>query len=91
MTAKQFNGALKRLKDSREWTQQCLEVKPVTVLNRDKLGRMMRQLRGDSGISLRQVARVIGVSAPFLSDCERGNRQLNLVDLQEFINACVDA
>lgn len=38
------------------------------------VGEQMRSLRGKSGKSLRQVAQAIGISAPYLSDLERGNR-----------------
>jgi transcriptional regulator with XRE-family HTH domain len=38
------------------------------------LGRKMRELREDAGISLRELAREAKVSAPFLSDVELGRR-----------------
>ncbi len=34
----------------------------------------MRLLREKAGLSLREVAVAMGVSAPYLSDMERGNR-----------------
>ncbi len=38
------------------------------------LGAKIRQLREDRDISLRELAKTIGVSAPFLSDVELGRR-----------------
>lgn len=41
---------------------------------RHTLGSMMREEREKAGISLREMARRLGISAPYLSDLERGNR-----------------
>jgi DNA-binding transcriptional regulator YiaG len=38
------------------------------------LGNQARVARQKAGLSVREVARRMGVSAPFLSDMERGNR-----------------
>jgi transcriptional regulator with XRE-family HTH domain len=38
-------------------------------------GKYARELREQAGISLRTLAKSMGLSAPFLSDLERGNRQ----------------
>lgn len=38
------------------------------------IGREMRLLRQKSGKSLRAVGTLVGLSAVYLSDCERGNR-----------------
>ena len=40
------------------------------------LGRVLRARRVASGLSLRQVARDAGMSAPHLSDMERGRRSM---------------
>lgn len=47
----------------------------------------LRALREASGLSLRKVARRMGISAPYLSDLERGNRHLNPEILQRFQKA----
>lgn len=39
-----------------------------------KLGKELRRLRKKAGISLRTMATSLDLSAPFLSDLERGNR-----------------
>lgn len=39
-----------------------------------RIGRWARDRREDASVSLREVARRMGVSAPHLSDLERGNR-----------------
>jgi transcriptional regulator with XRE-family HTH domain len=38
------------------------------------MGQRLRELREQAGLSLREVARAVKVSAPFLSDVERGRR-----------------
>jgi predicted transcriptional regulator len=38
------------------------------------LGLEMREKRIKKGITLREMAELIGVSAPYVSDLERGNR-----------------
>jgi predicted transcriptional regulator len=42
-----------------------------------KLGAALRACREAKGITLRDVARKLGVSAPFVSDCELGRRNLS--------------
>jgi len=46
----------------------------------------MRKLRVSSGLSLREVSNKMGVSAPYLSDLERGNRQWNAKTEASFRN-----
>ncbi len=41
------------------------------------LGRAFRDAREAKGISLRAVAKAIGCSAPFVSDCELGRRNFS--------------
>jgi predicted transcriptional regulator len=41
------------------------------------LGRALRAAREAKGISLRHVATALGLSAPFISDCELGRRALS--------------
>jgi len=41
---------------------------------REELGRALRQQREERHISLREVARQLNVSAVYVSDMERGNR-----------------
>lgn len=55
-----------------------------------KLGHAMRQERQQHGISLRAVARAIGRSAMFVSDCERGNRMMSRADLTNYLYAIWD-
>ena len=38
-------------------------------------GRWLRERRSVAGVSLREMARQVGFSAPYLSDIERGNRK----------------
>lgn len=46
----------------------------VTATDNDACGAMARTERCQKGISLREVARRMDISAMFLSDLERGNR-----------------
>jgi predicted transcriptional regulator len=48
--------------------------KTVEVIDHVATGESMRQLRKSHKISLREVARRMKLSAPFISDLERGNR-----------------
>lgn len=47
----------------------------------------MRKNREAAGVSLRKVAIKMGISAPYLSDLERGNRNWSSRDIDEFNNA----
>lgn len=42
-----------------------------------ELGKEMMNLRNKKGISLRDMGRMVNLSAPYLSDLERGNRNWN--------------
>lgn len=68
--------------------EACKVTKTVTEVDPVEYGRMLRQLRLDSGISLRGMAKIIGISPPFLSDCELGHRNLNLGHQIAFVEAC---
>lgn len=47
----------------------------------------LRHAREQAGISLRAVAREVGFSAPYVSDLERGNRDLSPSMLDQFEKA----
>lgn len=51
-------------------------------------GKALRHLREDCGISLRDMANFIGVSAPFISDCELGKRNLSTFHTVLFVGRC---
>lgn len=57
------------------------------VLDPRKVGLAMRDHRESAGVSLRKVALKMGVSAPYLSDLERGNRNWKSIDIDNFNNA----
>lgn len=62
---------LARVRQNDDWLAHCQR------LYRDeqkRIGAYARSIRKKSGLSLREVARRMKVSAPFLSDLERGNR-----------------
>lgn len=49
--------------------------------------KSFRSLRIKSGLSLRRVARIMGISAPYLSDLELGNRAWNAGRVKQFKQA----
>jgi len=51
-----------------------LEHKEEVVIDHKATGEAMRKHRTDADLSIRQVAKVYGVSAPYISDLENGNR-----------------
>lgn len=55
------------------------------------IGYKLRRVREEAGLSLREVARRMDISAPFLSDLERGNRLWNLQKIETFERAIFSA
>lgn len=51
-------------------------------------GKSLRNLREDADMSLREMARLLGVSVAFLSDCELGHRNLQTKDCMLFLHYC---
>jgi transcriptional regulator with XRE-family HTH domain len=47
----------------------------------------LRQAREQAGVSLRAMARAVGYSAPYVSDLERGHRELSPTMLDQFEHA----
>ena len=45
------------------------------MLMRHAIGAALRRIRQDSGLTLREVARVAAVSMPYLSEVERGRKE----------------
>lgn len=60
-----------RIRSNDEWLKTC-ENKHREENSR--IGAYAREERGKAGISLRALAKRMGISAMFLSDLERGNR-----------------
>ena len=50
-----------------------------------RVGRALRACRERHGISLRAVAKQLGVTAPYLSDVERGFRTLSTDNLESYM------
>jgi predicted transcriptional regulator len=50
-------------------------------------GKKMRQLRTDADISLREVARRLGISGAYLSDMEQGKRNWTNAKVEMFLGA----
>lgn len=51
------------------------------------LGAALRRLREEAGIALKEAARRMDISAPYLSDLERGNRFWNEALRDKFLKA----
>lgn len=43
----------------------------------EPIGQLVRQMRGQNGYGLREFARLLGISAAYLSDIEHGRRRLS--------------
>jgi predicted transcriptional regulator len=61
--------------------------KSVEIIDHAKTGQIMRVARASSRLSLRTVASRLGVSAPFLSDLERGRRNWTTSMVSRFCEA----
>lgn len=58
---------------------------PKMEINPFSFGKALRALREDTDISLRDMAGRIGITPPFLSDCELGRRKLSLLYTMIFL------
>jgi transcriptional regulator with XRE-family HTH domain len=58
--------------------------KPDIFINHVATGKQARKVRTSHKISLREIARRMDISAPFLSDLERGRRNWNLTLVESF-------
>jgi len=53
------------------------EYQKIPVIDHYLTGDKYRRMRKEKGLSLREVARRMGISAPYLSDLERAKRNWN--------------
>jgi transcriptional regulator with XRE-family HTH domain len=58
---------------------RAAHTKLVSQIDANSMGKALRLARNDAGISLREIAKAIGVSASFLCDAELGNCTLSLL------------
>lgn len=72
------------------WTGP-LVYKQVEQIDHKATGNAMRQLRKSHSISLREIARRMKLSAPFISDLERGNRNWDASRSLAFMSAVTAA
>lgn len=77
-----LNTAIKRAIEKYE--DLCNDADELEIMADNKkaeaeemLGKIIRQYRNDNGIGLREFARKLKISAPFLSDIERGRRSMS--------------
>lgn len=70
-------------------TIPCPECKGQgTVTNPVWYGQKMRNARRKAGLSLRQMARAIGLSAGYLCDMEKGKRPFPATASEPFLSQC---
>lgn len=62
-----------------------LPTNKTTEINHAEAGKRVRALREKSGVSLRQLARDMKLSAPFLSDLERGRRNWSVENFKKAV------
>lgn len=55
-----------------------LPTRKISVVDNVKAGQIIRDLRMSRGISLRSFAKLMGYTAPFISDLELGRRTWDL-------------
>lgn len=61
-------------------TEDSVSLRRETSLAMQRVGDEVRRLRERKGMTLRQLAAMVGLSAPFLSDVEHGRRRLSHLD-----------
>lgn len=75
---------LSRVRRNNDWLAQC---ENLYRQQQKRDGQTAREIREVAGLSLREVARRMDVSAPFLSDLERGNRNWTTETLNKWKEA----
>lgn len=60
-------------------------------LDHEAVGSAMRSVRVEAKLSLREVARRLCLSAPYVSDLELGHRNWTRSRITDYENACSDA
>lgn len=73
------------------WKSGCMETVTERRLDLKQFGEVMRYHRQDARLSLRELARRSGISAPHLSDCELGRRALSDSALMRWGRALYEA
>lgn len=66
---------------------KLLITRRIDVIDHHSTGRMMREYREHHGISIREVARRMGLSAAYVSDLERGRRNWKLANAERYQQA----
>jgi DNA-binding transcriptional regulator YiaG len=78
----------RHMKALRSIHECCTAMMTKPELDEKKFGQSLRTLREDAGISLREMARLLDLSAGYLSDCELGHRHLGLSHAVLFLKHC---
>ena len=73
------------MKEAEKFIKTFTYTKLVEFVNLEALGSALRTRRIFAKISLRSMAKTIGYSAPFISDCELGRRSMSLTALQNYL------
>jgi transcriptional regulator with XRE-family HTH domain len=64
--------------------------KTTVEIRNEQAGQMVRELRERKGVSLRTVAKRLGLSAAFISDLERGRRNWSKARFSEVEQAILN-
>lgn len=80
-----FDTAEEALKGLPDWlrNQQVIMSVSVLALNHMQIGKLVRERREATKMSLRCMAKWMSISASYLSDLETGNRQWNPARLRD--------
>lgn len=71
-----------------KFTRPCRYCKGTgKELDQFRTGQQLRTLREKAGISLRDMAKLLDISAPFLSDLELGRRDWSEKRIDQFMEA----
>ena len=71
-----------------EQVRKLLVLKRVYEIRQDLTAKLCRSYREKSGLSLRECAKKMDISAAYLSDLERGRRKWNVKIVEKLVTAC---
>jgi transcriptional regulator with XRE-family HTH domain len=59
----------------------------MATITREEFGERLKTAREATGYTQTEAAKLLGVSQPYLSDCERGVRLMSVLELVRAVNA----
>jgi predicted transcriptional regulator len=73
------------MKEAEKFVKSFTYQKLVDFVNIEAMGGALRTRRLFAKVTLRTMAKTLGYSAPFISDCELGRRSMSLTALQNYL------